>query len=301
MMQQRRSVEVLEYNAFTERPFAGNPAGVVLDASGLSDEVMQQIACQLNLAETAFLVPSSRADADIRLRWFTPTMEVDLCGHATIASFSAAAEHGVFGVESSGVRELRVETRSGILRVRISRRNGATWVAMQLPLPRFEPLELERDAFAALWGVGADDLAGEWCVHRSLNYFYLPARDLQVLRALTLNPEKLAPIDATAAFAFFTTETVDPDAHWHLRFFAPFHGVAEDVVTGSAQGPMGVIYLDRNVNEKNDGWFEFKGEQGDMLGRPGRVGVRVRREAGQVADLEISGCAVQMLGGRIWT
>ncbi len=300
-MNQRRSVEVLEYNAFTDRPFAGNPAGVVLDAKGLSDRVMQQIACQLNLAETAFLVPSSRADADIRLRWFTPTMEVGLCGHATIASFSAAAQHGVFELDSDGARELRVETLSGILRVRISRRNGVTWVAMQLPVPEFTPLELERRDFAALWGVAAEDLTGEWVVHRSLNYCYFPVRNLKVLRALQLNPERLAPIDATAAFAFFTTETVDPDAHWHLRFFAPFHGVPEDVVTGSAQGPMGVIHLDREVTGTKDGWFEFKGEQGDALGRPGRVGVRVKREAGQIADLEIIGCAVQMLGGRMWT
>lgn len=300
-MTQRRSVEVLEYNAFTDRPFAGNPAGVVLDASGLSDTVMQRIACQLNLAETAFLGPPSKTGADIRLRWFTPTVEVDLCGHATIASFSAAAQHGLIEVESDGARELRVETRSGILRVRISRGDGDTWVAMQLPVPEFAPLDLDRKAFAALWGVGADDLAGEWVIHRSLNYIYFPVRDLEALRALTLNAEKLAPINATAAFAFFTPETIAPDTHWHLRFFAPFHGVPEDIVTGSAQGPMGVIYLNRHVKGKEDGWFEFKGEQGDTLGRPGRVGVRVKREAGGVADLEIVGRAVQMLEGRIWT
>lgn len=300
-MNQRRSVKVLEYNAFADRPFAGNPAGVVLEASNLSDELMQQIACQLNLAETAFLVPSSKPDADIRLRWFTPTMEVELCGHATIASFTAAVEHGVIEVEAGGDRELRVETLSGILRVRVSRRDAGPRVAMQLPVPKFAPLELERDAFAALWGVGADDLAGTWLVHSSLNYCYFPVRDLEVLRALTLNPEQLAHIDETAAFAFFTTETIDPDAHWHLRFFAPFHGVPEDVVTGSAQGPMGVIYLDQQAQHETDGWFEFKGEQGDTLGRPGRVGVRVRRQVGQISDLEIIGGAVQMLGGRVWT
>ncbi len=299
-MNQRRSVKVLEYNAFADRPFAGNPAGVVLEASNLSDELMQRIARQLNLAETAFLVPSSRPDADIRLRWFTPTMEVELCGHATIASFTAAAEHGVIEVEAGGVRELRVETLSGILRVRISRRD-TTRVAMQLPVPKFAPLELDRKAFAALWGVGADDLAGKWLVHSSLNYCYFPARDMEVLKALTLNPEKLAHIDETAAFAFFTTETVDPDAHWHLRFFAPFHGVPEDVVTGSAQGPMGVIYLEQQAERNKDGWFEFKGEQGDTLGRPGRVGVRIKRQVGQISDLEITGGAVQMLEGQVWT
>ncbi len=64
---------------------------------------------------------------------------------------------------------------------------------------------------------------------------------------------------------------------------------------------MGVIYLDQLVEGGKDGWFEFKGEQGDTLGRPGRVGVRVKRQAGQISDLEITGGAVQMLGGQVWT
>jgi len=91
-------VEIFEYNAFTDKPFAGNPAGVVIDAAGLDTHTMQRIASQMNLAETAFLLPSSDPEADVRLRWFTPALEVDLCGHATIAAFTAAAERGLFPV-----------------------------------------------------------------------------------------------------------------------------------------------------------------------------------------------------------
>jgi PhzF family phenazine biosynthesis protein len=292
-------VPILQYNAFADQPFAGNPAGVVTDAAGLDDEVMQLIARQMNLAETAFLVPPSSSAADVRLRWFTPAQEVTLCGHATIAAFVAAAEHGLYPTEPGEERELRVETLSGILRIRIGEREGAARVAMQIPVPGFEPLELDRPAFAALWGVTEGELAGDWWALPSTNYWYLPVRDAEALRSLTLNSEALAEIDPGASFAFFTGDTVEPDSNWHIRFFAPFLGVPEDTVTGSAQGPMGPLHLRLTDAPAQDGWTELKGEQGDTLGRPGRVIVRVHCEGGTVDDLEIAGGAIQMLEGRI--
>ena len=296
-----KTIEIFEYNAFTDQPFAGNPAGVVTDAEGLDAAVMQLIARQMNLAETAFLVPPSDPETDIRLRWFTPAMEVELCGHATIAAFTAAADHDVFSVADGEERELRVETLSGILRIRVARNEGRPEVSMQIPVPTLEPIEIDRDAFAALWGVTADDLAGDWLVHRGLNYWYMPVRDQARLRSLTLDAEKLAEVDSAAAFTFWTTDTVDPDSDWHLRFFAPFHGVDEDIVTGSAQGPMGVVHLKLGGIPAREGWSEFKGEQGDVLGRPGRAKVRVLTENGAVTDVVIVGSAVPMLEGRIRT
>ena len=292
-------VEIFEYNAFTDKPFAGNPAGVVIDAAGLDTHTMQRIASQMNLAETAFLLPSSDPEADVRLRWFTPALEVDLCGHATIAAFTAAAERGLFPVSEDVSRELKVETRSGMLRIRITHTDGSPRVAMQIPVPDFTTLEVDRDAFAAVWGIGAGDLDGTWRVLQGLNYWYFPVRDRPSLAALTLRTKELARFDDTAAFAFYTTDTVDADSDWLLRFFAPFHGVDEDIVTGSAQGPMGVVRLLDQENEPVEGWTELRGEQGDLLGRPGRVGVRVLQEASKVTDVEIVGGAVAMLEGRI--
>lgn len=300
-MATNQPIEVLEYNAFAEKPFAGNPAGVVTDASGLDEEVMQLIARQLNLSETAFLVPPSGSDADVRIRWFSPTQEVSLCGHATIAAFTAAAERGVFPVQPGEERSLRVETLSGVLRVRLDQKEGNLVVAFQLPVPSFTPLEVDRAAFAALWGVASDDLAGAPWVRNQLNYWYVPVRDLRTLRGLLLKATALAEVDSSAAFAFFTSDTVDPESDWHLRFFAPFQGVPEDPVTGSAQGPMGAIHLVHREPKDEDGWFEFRGEQGDHLGRAGRVHVGVRREGGDIVDLEIAGTAESMLEGRIRT
>jgi PhzF family phenazine biosynthesis protein len=300
-MQKPTLVDIFEYNAFTDKPFAGNPAGVVVEAAGLDANVMQRIARQMNLAETAFLMPSKDPDADVRLRWFTPTIEVDLCGHATIAAFTAAAERGVVPIGEGETRELKVETRSGILRIHIWRVDGQPRVAMQIPLPEFADLEVDRDAFAAAWGVNTADLDGTWRLVQGLNYWYFPVRDRTAFEALTLKKQELARFDDSAAFAFYTSETVDPDSDWHLRFFAPFHGVDEDIVTGSAQGPMGVVHLLDRQDEPVEGWTELKGEQGDLLGHPGRVGVRVYQAAGQVTDLEIVGGAVAMLEGQIRT
>ncbi len=292
-------VDIFEYNAFTDKPFAGNPAGVVVDAAGLDANIMQRIASQMNLAETAFLLPSTNPEADVRLRWFTPAIEVDLCGHATIAAFTAAAERGLFPVQEGETRELKVETRSGVLRIRVWCADGLPRVAMQIPVPDFAELDVDREAFAAVWGVGADDLDGAWRVLQGLNYWYLPVRDRTSLAALTLKAKEAARFDDTAAFAFYTSETVDRDSDWHLRFFAPFHGVDEDIVTGSAQGPMGVVHLLDRQSYPTEGWIELRGEQGDLLGRAGRVGVRVLQEAGKVTDAEIVGGAIAMLEGRI--
>lgn len=288
-----RKIPVLVYNAFTEEPFAGNPAGVVLDASGLDQNLMQRIARQLNLAETAFLCPPESDEADVRLRWFTPSREVSLCGHATIAAFTAAAEQGVYSTAEPDERRLSVETLSGILTIGI-RQAERPEVSMQIPIPDFQPLEVDRDRFADLWGVPPVSLAGDWWVHRDLDYWYVPVQSRQAMASLRLQTEGLAKLDNQAAFTFFCWDTVDETSDWHLRFFAPFHGVPEDVVTGSAQGPMGVLYQ-RLRGEEEDGWSEYTGEQGDILGRPGRVSVGVRREDGRTADVRIAGGAVLML------
>lgn len=300
MSPRHRSIEVSEYNAFTDTPFAGNPAAVVTDAEGLDDAVMQRIARQMNLSETAFLVPAEAPGADIRIRWFTPTREVELCGHATIAAFTAAADQGIFPVTGDGERILRTETRSGRLRIRLRQADGRLRVGMQIPVPEFERLEVEPGEFAGIWGLTPEVLGGGPWLRNQLDYWYVPVREAAALRELRLDPNALREIDLNAAFCFYCTETVEPGSHWHLRFFAPFHGVPEDPVTGSAQGPMGVLYHEHLTSEPpTDGSFEYRGEQGDVMDRPGRVVVRLERHAGRIEDLEIEGTAVMMLEGRV--
>ena len=94
-----RKIKIKQVDAFTKNPFCGNPAGVVTVASGLTEKQMQSIAKEMNLSETAFILPPTSPDADLSIRWFSQTREVDLCGHATIAGFYALAEEKKYGME----------------------------------------------------------------------------------------------------------------------------------------------------------------------------------------------------------
>ena len=125
----RREISIRQVDAFTTEPLSGNAAGVVTrGGESLSNAQMQAIAREMNVAETAFLLPPSNQSADLRIRWFTPGMEVPLCGHATIASFHAAAEEGSWGLAADGVHRLRLESLSGVLPIEVTKNAGETVV-----------------------------------------------------------------------------------------------------------------------------------------------------------------------------
>src|SRR5262249_637685 len=138
----RHMIRIKHINAFTTRPFRGNPAAVVTRADALTEGQMQRIAREMNLAETAFVLKPSRPPADLTLRWFTPTTEVNFCGHGTIASFHALAEERRFRMGRPGQYSFKLETRSGVLPVSV--RKGSSrkaWIQVQLPPTWFSSYE----------------------------------------------------------------------------------------------------------------------------------------------------------------
>jgi trans-2,3-dihydro-3-hydroxyanthranilate isomerase len=289
-------------DAFTKKPFAGNPAGVVLDANGLTDIQMQLIARELNLSETAFILPATEPDANLRIRWFTTVGEVPLCGHATIASFHALAEEGMEGMRTNGQHYFRLQTKSGILAVRVEKNFYGTTIEFELPIPKFKIKKLHPiKIFHALGIVGKDVIKDLPVVTDA--YLYIPVNRLTVI-------EKLKPDFKTLAYELtkmrvagvcaFSLETMDNYSSVHSRFFAPNYGINEDPVTGSSNGPLG-FYLHKYVlpagypvvcHEMPDGGMEFTGEQGDYLKRSGRVKIRLRLKQNNVEDISISGEAV---------
>ena len=122
--------EIVQVDAFTDRPFAGNPAAVALLTEHRTDDFLQQLALEMNLSETAF--PMRRTDGDWDLRWFTPATEVDLCGHATLATAHVLFERGLVVDD-----EIRFHTRSGVLRCR--RAPDGRRLAMDFPAAPAEP------------------------------------------------------------------------------------------------------------------------------------------------------------------
>ncbi len=292
-------------DAFTKKPFAGNPAGVVLDANGLTETQMQFIARELNLSETAFILPSTAPDANLRIRWFTPIGEVPLCGHATIASFHALAEEGMEGMRTNGQHYFRLQTKSGILAVRVEKNFYGTTIEFELPVPKFKIKKaLSAEIFHAL-GITNKELKKDLPVVTD-GYIYIPVNGLKVIGRLKPEFEKLARElmkMRVQGVCVFSLETKEKYSSVHSRFFAPNYGINEDPVTGSSNGPLG-FYLHKYVlpagyhvaiREMPDGGMEFIGEQGDFLKRTGRVKIRLRLRQNKVEDLSIAGEAVTIL------
>ncbi len=288
-------------DAFTSTPFTGNPAAVVTDAANLSEQQMLMIAREVNLPETAFVLPTVKTDTDLRIRWFTPVTEVPLCGHATIASFHALAEEGKLGMRQDGTYEFNLETASGVLPVQVRKSQKSAIVMFGLPLPDFEKAGEYRIELSRLLNITLKDLDPQFPILRN-TYLYVPVRRLHSLFTMKPNFALLAAFLETRRFGglcAYTTETIDRESVAHVRFFAPHQGTNEDPVTGSAQGPLMVILYREGVLKVPDGRAVFQGEQGDAIGRRGRVMVELQAENGAPTAVAIGGSAITVIESQL--
>ena len=289
-METRRALLV---DAFTAEPLAGNPAGVVPDAEGLSDGQLAAVAAELGASETAFLTDGDGA-ADDRLRYFSPTTEVDLCGHATIATYGALFAEGAI---DGGERTLR--TNVGDLTVAVGD-DGTVWMRQQAPSVEVVDVDAGRlgEALgvdpAALCDVGADLPVA--VASTGLPFLVVPVNFLERLGEADPNDAAVEVLseefDVAGVYAF-TFDALDADSTLHGRAFVPSLGIAEDPVTGTASGAVGG-YL-RHVNAfDGDEPDEFRFEQGHFLDRPGHVRVRVEPDG-----VRVGGRASVALDGEI--
>jgi PhzF family phenazine biosynthesis protein len=207
------SVPIYTVDAFTERAFAGNPAGVCLLDEPRDDRWMQDVAREMNLSETAFLTPQPDG---FDLRWFTPAVEVDLCGHATLASAHVLWESGTLG----GRAAARFHTKSGVL---VAERAGE-WIEMDFPAKPVERAEAPAGLAAAL---GVEPRF----VGRNA-FDYLVEVEPGVVPKASPDLARLAQVEARGVI--LTSRGGAGDADFVSRFFAPRAGVPEDPVTGSA-------------------------------------------------------------------
>jgi PhzF family phenazine biosynthesis protein len=290
-MSDAREIEVRLVDAFTDEPMAGNPAGVVPDADGLSEGQMQAVANELSVSETAFLLSSD--DADRKVRYFTPTQEVDLCGHATIGSHALLHENGTL---SPG--EHTLETNLGVLDIEITD-DGVVWMTQDRPMIRTVDLDHQRVADA----LGIDAVALRQMeidlqlavASTGLPFLVVPVTYFRQVSDATPDAAAIEAlceeVDATGLYAF-TFDALDPDATLHGRMFAPGAGVPEDPVTGTASGAVGAYLREMDAF---DGDFpeEMTFEQGHVLDRPGEVRVRV---GGQI---RVGGEGVTSMRGRM--
>jgi predicted PhzF superfamily epimerase YddE/YHI9 len=260
------AVPLLQVDAFTDRPFAGNPAAVCFLDRPRPDEWMQLVAAGMNLSETAFV---ERLADGYRLRWFTPATEVDLCGHATLASAHALWETGRLSAEEPA----RFHTLSGLLTCR----RRADWIEMDFPSEPLAPA----DPPATL--VEAIGCTPRWVGRNRMDYL-VELDDETAVCGLAPAMDRLRTVETRGVIV--TARSSEPDVDFVSRFFGPRVGVDEDPVTGSSHCCLGPFW-------------------GERIGKADLVGRQVSRRGGVVrvslADdrVRLGGQAVTVLRGEL--
>ncbi len=275
-------VKVLRVNAFTNSETGGNPAGVLIDSPILSDVNMAYITKKLQVSETAFVFSSLKAD--YKIRFFTPTLEVDLCGHATIATFFTMASLGLISK-----KHVYQETKAGLLSVEICyNKNGSVEkVMMNQNKPIIKNIYLDISKLSDALRINKNDIDFS-LPHQivSTGLFTLPINIKSFKTLEKMKPDfkkinKLSKEIGVGSFHVYTFDTKEADSIYHARNFAPFYSINEDPVTGTANGAV-CSYLLKNGLIKGN---KFICEQGDIIGRPGRVYVQIFNNSVKVGGI----------------
>jgi PhzF family phenazine biosynthesis protein len=292
-----KTIPVWRVNAFTTTPFSGNPAGVVPDADGLSDQLMLAIAGELNdVSETVYICRPDTAEADIKLRFFTTTTEVDLCGHATISALFVLAWLNRIK-EKDAAKIIRAETRVGVLELGMQFEHGKpAWASMEQLAPQIHDAP-GAGQVAAILGLPAAALSNKLktgCASSGLWACFVPLRDLAALQQVQIDRARIEQIwpdnpEFTGVYPFVLIDEHTTQG----RFFSPpKYGILEDPVTGTACGALGAWLMAQGLLPPNG---ELLARQGFEMGRGGQV--KVRRNAN--GRILIQGQAVAVLRGEM--
>lgn len=303
------SMPVFVVDVFTDVPFRGNAAGVVLDGGELEPQAMQAIAAEMKHAETAFPSPGREPAAAVHLRWFTPAMEVTFCGHATVGALTVLAEEGRLPLPAAGAppRRIAFTCKAGLLQAELGRGpGGEARVQVQTPAASFVPERVPAALLHAL-GLVPEVFAPEPGARRTApgvassvgtSNLFLRVRDRPTLSRARPDFRALAAEAGAIGVGGVILYALDPakEVDAAMRCFFPGDaGVEEDPVTGSAAGQLGVLLQELRP------WplpRRLIFTQGDELGRPGRVEVEVRDEGGS-ARCWIGGRTRTVLRGRL--
>ncbi len=293
-----RSVPLLLVDAFTDRPFAGNACAVVLDAGGLSSELMQAIAREMNQSETAFVLGGSGTRFDVR--YYTPGEEIPLAGHPTIATTAALADAGRL-VPTGARTEVTFALRDGPISIAFERPgSGLPRVVMTQRRPEFRQV-LDRAATARIFGLQPSDLrtdAPVQVVSTGTPQLMIPIASLDALRRARVDVPGYVALRANERFFsvhLFVVEGATPRGRTFARHFGVPPDHSEDPVTGSATGGMGAYLFHHGLVRERD----FVAEQGHWMGRPGTVEVHVEGTPEDVRSVSVAGTAVVVVRGSL--
>lgn len=291
-----RSIKIFQVDAFTQKLFTGNPAGVVLGAEALSDEEMLAIARELNNGDTAFVLPPEDGDHDMRVRFFTPRTESSFVGHATIATQYVLSE-----VEGAP-RRLRQRQKAGLVDVEIRGSGPNRRIAVRQPAPVLGRELNERERLAvldalALSSADLDPRCEMRIVGSAGNRLLIGVRSVKQLRQLKPDFNRLTTLSAqlgASGHFVFTMESGIEGCLTQSRMFCPAIGVPEDPVSGNAHGLLGAYLLHHGLLQREGNQAKFAGAQGQFMNRPGQVDVELEFDDGNLAGVWIIGSAAMV-------
>ncbi len=288
-----KSYRIYQIDAFTTQRFSGNPAGVVPKADGLTEQQMQQIARELNNSETAF-IHSGDEGCDLHIRFFTPTREVPICGHATVsAHYTRALELGL--TQPATVLQ---KTGAGILPVDILPLDGGDYeIIMTQGEISVTPLETIEEPLCAALGIETADLRPDCPIaiaSTGHSKVMVAIKDREQLHSLKPNMAALHALSEQIGCNGYYVFTLSPEEETlvHGRMFAPAIGINEDPVTGNANGPLGAYLCHYKLVDTSSDQFTFTAIQGEAMGRPGQMKVTVTLDQHKPVKVQISGRAV---------
>lgn len=291
-------IKIKQVDAFTSKAFGGNPAGVVTDSSNISDELKQKIAREMNLSETAFV--SNSKVADFKVQFFTPNSEVDLCGHATIATFSSLYEEGKLDANKSIFYQ---ETKAGILPVELTSIGGEEVFMMTQALPKLEEAGIDRREVAGLLGLTMDDLMDTPIMRVSTGIWWLVFGIKEVEKLRNSKPDFRAIEELSRKYNVvginpFCMDTLNEACDFQSRAFAPLVGVNEDPVCGTGNGCVASYIVLNNLIDFSDS-IDLIGEAGIEVNRPGLVYVNIEKRKKDITKVKAGGSAITVLEGNI--
>jgi trans-2,3-dihydro-3-hydroxyanthranilate isomerase len=271
-------------DVFTDEPLTGNGLAVFTDGRDLSEVDMQAIAREMNLSETVFVLPATREDADVRIRIFTPAVELPFAGHPTLGSAF------VLGAPLQKV-VIRLETAAGVVPVSLEREGPKiVFGRMEQPVPRWETVADPAPVLAAL-GVERSGLPVER-YDLGPGHLFVELDSPAAVQALAPDIAALAAATPDGANCFAHVE----GNRWKTRMFAPNHGVVEDPATGSAAGPL-AIHLARHGRIRFGEQIEIS--QGAEINRPSTLYATAEGEGDRVDRVEVGGSAVVVARGEL--
>ena len=275
-------INYYQLNSFAKSSSGGNPAAIVLNSDNLSEDIMQKIAKTINFSETAFVSNSNYAN--FKVRFFTPNEEVDLCGHATIGTFSILLSNKII---TPGL--YNQETKAGILDVEVK---SVSSIMMNQSLPIFYE-EIPKYEIANSLNISVDDIEDDipiQIVSTGLKDIIIPIKNLSILTSIKPNFKKIIDISKkynVVGYHAFSLESIH-NSTAHCRNFAPLYDILEESATGTSNGAL-ACYLYKYEKINNTQINNLKFEQGYCMEKPSEIKVSLVTEDKNILQVKVGG------------